>query len=55
MTDTRRELQALLVRAAQVEAARQSAVARGDTAARDAAELELRRLWREHSALEQRA
>jgi hypothetical protein len=54
MDDRHRELQALLVRAAQAEAARQSAVARGDIPARDACERELRDLWRRHGELERR-
>jgi hypothetical protein len=50
--DRRGELAAVLTRAATVEAARQAAVQRGDTAARDALERELRELWRQHGELE---
>lgn len=53
MTDAaRNELQALLVRAAVAEAARQAAQARGDAVAERAAQDELRALWERHSALE---
>ena len=46
------ELRALLSRAAQAEAQRQSAIQRGDPAARDAAERELQRLHHQYVALE---
>lgn len=53
MTESERNLlRALLTRAATLEVQRQAAVQRGDTAARDAAERELRELWREHQRLE---
>jgi len=55
MTDYHAELQALLVRAATVEAARQAAHQRGDWPAVAGHERELRELWRAHSDLERQA
>jgi len=55
MTDHHAELQALLVRAATVEAARQAAQQRGDWPAVAGHETELRELWRAHSDLERQA
>jgi hypothetical protein len=50
--DARRELHALLVRAAETEAARQKAIRAGDILAVQALENELRRLWRRHAEIE---
>lgn len=53
MTDaTRAELQALSTRAAILEAQRQSALTRQDTAAAYAIETELSRLWARYLAVE---
>lgn len=53
MSDAARaELQALLVRAAIAEAARQDARKRGDTVAERALEDEIRQLWARHADLE---
>lgn len=54
-TVNRAEMQAILTRAATLEAARQSARDRGDIAARDAAERELAALWRQYMDLERQA
>jgi hypothetical protein len=48
-------MQAILTRAATLEAQRQAARDRGDLAARDAAERELAALWRQYMDLERRA
>ena len=53
MTDaTRAELQALLTKAATLEAERQAAVQRGDAAAVEALMIELVKLWARHADLE---
>ena len=53
MTDaTRAELQALLTKAATLEAERQAAVQRGDAVAVEALMIELIRLWSRHADLE---
>ena len=46
------EIRAVLTRAAQAEARRQSAERKGDERTADAARDELRELWRRHSELE---
>lgn len=51
---TRAELQALLVRAATLEAQRQAASKAGDAQAQQGIEAELRALWRRHADLERR-
>ena len=53
-TDHRAELQALLVRAADQEVRRQAARQRGDRDAEQAAEDEIRALWRRHAEIEER-
>lgn len=52
---TRNTIRAILMRAAEQEAARQAAVQRGDWQSRDAAERELQRLYHQHAELEQQA
>lgn len=54
MSDEQRaELQALCVRAADAEAKRQAAIARGDVQAVQEAECELSRLWSRYVDIEQ--
>lgn len=53
MTEPQRALaQALLTRAADLEAKRQAATARGDLRAQQGIEAELRRVWEAYSGLE---
>lgn len=51
--DSKAEMQALCTRAAEQEARRQSAAARGDCDTAQAAERELSRLWARYLQLEQ--
>jgi hypothetical protein len=53
MTDTQTEAQALMTRAADIEAQRQAALARGDVHAVKEHELELSRIWARYLDIEQ--